>query len=82
MEEEAYESYCILIGKAKTEDTKKRMEIMTTSTDGFYISEEDLKLRGSGEMFGRRQSGDEGLILANIYEDLAILRCAREEKNC
>lgn len=74
-----YASYCILIGKAKSEVTKKRMEIMTSSTDGFYISEQDLKLRGSGEMFGMRQSGDEGLILANIYEDLAILRCAREE---
>lgn len=75
----SYESYCILIAKAKTENTKKRMEIMTTSTDGFYISEEDLKLRGSGEMFGRRQSGDEEFILANIYEDMNILRCAKSE---
>ena len=74
-----YESYCILIGKAKSEVTKRRMEIMTSSTDGFYISEQDLKLRGSGEMFGMKQSGDEGLILANIYEDINILRCAREE---
>ncbi|AYE33111.1 ATP-dependent DNA helicase RecG [Clostridium septicum] len=76
-----YESYCILIGKAKSKITKKRMEIMTESTDGFYISEEDLKLRGSGEMFGLRQSGDEGLILADIYEDINILRCARGEAN-
>ena len=75
----SYESYCILIAKAKTENTKKRMEIMTTSTDGFYISEEDLKLRGSGEMFGRRQSGDEEFILANIYDDMNILRCAKSE---
>ena len=75
----SYESYCILIAKAKTENTKKRMEIMTSSTDGFYISEEDLKLRGSGEMFGRRQSGDEEFILANIYDDMNILRCAKSE---
>ena len=68
----SYESYCFLIAKAKSENTKKRMEIMTTSTDGFYISEEDLKLRGSGEMFGRRQSGDEEFILANIYDDLNL----------
>ena len=47
---------------------------MTSSTDGFYISEQDLKLRGSGEMFGMKQSGDEGLILANIYEDINILK--------
>ena len=74
-----YESYCILIAKAKTENTKRRMEIMTESTDGFYISEQDLKLRGSGEMFGRKQSGEEGFILANLYDDINILRCAREE---
>ncbi len=76
-----YESYCILIGNAKNEKTKKRMEIMTTSTDGFYISEQDLKLRGAGEMFGLRQSGDIGLVLADIYEDIDILRCARHEAN-
>lgn len=74
-----YESYCILIANAKSQNTKKRMEIMTESTDGFYISEQDLKLRGSGEMFGLRQSGDEGLILSNLYDDVKILRCAREE---
>ena len=74
-----YESYCILTGKVKSETSKKRMEIMTTSTDGFYISEQDMKLRGSGEMFGMRQSGDAGLVLSDIYEDINILRCAREE---
>ncbi len=74
-----YESYCVLTGKVKSDTSKKRMEIMTTSTDGFYISEQDMKLRGSGEMFGMRQSGDEGLVLSDIYEDIDILRCAREE---
>ena len=58
---------------------KRRMEIMTESTDGFYISEQDLKLRGSGELFGLKQSGDEGFVLANLYDDIKILRCAREE---
>lgn len=76
-----YESYCILIGNAKNQKTKKRMEIMVESTDGFYISEQDLKLRGAGEMFGIRQSGDIGLVLADIYEDIDILKCARYEAN-
>ncbi|MBD7910410.1 ATP-dependent DNA helicase RecG [Clostridium cibarium] len=74
-----YESYCILIANAKSNTTKKRMTIMTESTDGFFISEQDLKLRGSGEMFGMKQSGQEGLLLADIYEDIDILRCARGE---
>lgn len=74
-----YESYCILIANAKSNTTKKRMTIMTESTDGFFISEQDLKIRGSGEMFGMKQSGAEGLLLADIYEDIDILRCARGE---
>ena len=74
-----YASYCILIGNANNNKTKKRMEIMTSSTDGFFISEQDLKLRGAGEMFGLRQSGDIGLVLADIYEDIDILKCSRYE---
>ena len=52
---------------------------MTESTDGFYIQKQDLKLRGAGEVFGMRQSGDEGLVLADIYDDINILKCARAE---
>ncbi|OOM78261.1 ATP-dependent DNA helicase RecG [Clostridium sp. BL-8] len=74
-----YASYCILIAKAKSNITKKRMQIMTESSDGFLISEKDLELRGAGEMFGKKQSGDEGFILANLYEDIKILRCAKLE---
>lgn len=74
-----YESYCILITKAKSNTTKKRMLIMTESSDGFFISEEDLKLRGSGEMFGKKQSGDAGFILADLYEDINILKAAKYE---
>ncbi|MGN0144389.1 MAG: ATP-dependent DNA helicase RecG [Clostridium sp.] len=76
-----YESYCILIAKAKSNITKKRMTIMTESSDGFLISEQDLKLRGSGEMFGKKQSGDAGFTLANLYDDINILRCAKNEAN-
>ena len=76
-----YSSYCILIAKAKSNTTKKRMQIMTECSDGFLISEKDLELRGAGEMFGRKQSGDEGFILANLYDDIKILRCAKLEAN-
>lgn len=76
-----YSSYCILIAKAKSYTTKKRMQIMTECSDGFLISEKDLELRGAGEMFGRKQSGDEGFILANLYDDIRILRCAKLEAN-
>lgn len=76
-----YSSYCILIAKAKSNTTKKRMQIMTECSDGFLISEKDLELRGAGEMFGRKQSGDEGFILANLYDDIKILRCATLEAN-
>lgn len=74
-----YSSYCILIAKAKSNITKKRMQIMTECSDGFLISEKDLELRGAGEMFGKKQSGDEGFILANLYDDMKILRCAKLE---
>lgn len=74
-----YQSYCFLIGKANNPVTKKRMEIMVKSNDGFYISEQDLKIRGTGEMFGVRQSGEDGLVLANIVEDMDILKYANME---
>lgn len=74
-----YKSYCLLIANAKNDVTKRRMEIMTESNDGFYISEQDLKLRGAGEVFGMRQHGSEGFILSDIVEDVKILRCANEE---
>ncbi|MGL5615672.1 MAG: ATP-dependent DNA helicase RecG [Sarcina sp.] len=74
-----YKSYCLLIANAKNDVTKRRMEIMTESNDGFYISEQDLKLRGAGEVFGMRQHGSEEFILSDIVEDIKILKCANEE---
>ena len=72
-------SYCILVANTKSETTKRRMEIMVESSDGFYISEEDLKLRGAGELFGTRQHGEEEFILANMAEDIKMLKCANNE---
>ncbi len=75
----SYKSYCMLIANIKSETTKKRMDIMKNSNDGFYISEQDLKLRGSGEMFGSRQSGENGLILADLINDFNLFKIANEE---
>lgn len=74
-----YESYCILIGNAKSPVTKKRMRIMVESNDGFYIAEQDLKIRGTGDWFGSKQSGDNELVLSDIMEDINILKVANME---
>lgn len=55
------------------------MEIITSSNDGFFIAEQDLKLRGTGEIFGLNQHGDDGLIIANLIEDSDLLRYANYE---
>lgn len=75
----SHKSYCVLVANVKSETTKRRMEIMTESSDGFYIAEQDLKLRGTGELFGSRQSGDSGLILSDLVEDFQIFKKANVE---
>ena len=71
------ESYCILISSKETE----RLNVLTKTTDGFKISEEDFKLRGSGDIFGIRQSGDMNFSLANIKNDYNILLKAKEDSS-
>lgn len=73
-----YQSYCILVTDSKNEVTSKRMKIMTESTDGFVLSEMDLKLRGPGDIFGLKQHGLPNFRLANIYENMDILKEAQE----
>lgn len=75
----SHQSYCMLVADIKSNVTKKRMEIMKRSTDGFLISDEDLKIRGAGEVFGFKQSGDNELILADIIDDINIVKAANKE---
>lgn len=72
------QSYCILMAGTENKDARKRLDILANSNDGFYIASEDLKLRGQGDLFGVRQSGDLLFKLADIYEDAGILEMANE----
>ena len=76
----ASQSYCVLVTDYKlSEDTRKRMEIMTGSNDGFEIAEADLKLRGPGDMEGTQQSGIAfDLKIANLARDEQLLQYVRE----
>lgn len=66
-------SYCIMISDSKNKVTLDRLKAMTNSNDGFYISELDLKLRGSGDFFGTRQHGLPEFKIANLYKDMDLL---------
>ena len=72
------QAHCILITDSDNEVTKKRMETMCASNDGFYISEQDLKLRGPGDFFGTRQHGLPEMKIANLFEDRDILRLSQK----
>ncbi|MBR3229405.1 MAG: ATP-dependent DNA helicase RecG [Bacilli bacterium] len=71
------DSYCILLSDKET----KRLEILTETNDGFKVSEEDFKLRGGGDIFGIRQSGDMNFKLANIKTDYELLLTTKEDSN-
>ena len=71
------QAYCILIAHGNGEVIKKRMETMCVSNDGFYISEQDLKLRGPGDFFGTRQHGLPELKIADLIEDADVLYMAQ-----
>ena len=67
------QSYCIFINGSGREDTNKRLSILNKSNDGFFIAQEDLKLRGPGDLFGIRQSGVMDFKIADIYQDSSLL---------
>lgn len=72
------QSYCIMINTSQSKNAKKRLEILNQSNDGFKIASEDLRLRGPGDFFGIRQSGDLAFQLADIYQDAPVLQQASE----
>ncbi len=73
------ESFCILVSDAQTEESKARLAAMVASCDGFRIAEEDLKIRGPGEFFGKLQHGLAELKIANPLTQMKLLKAAREE---
>ena len=72
------QSYCIMMNTSSTKTAQKRLEILNKSNDGFYIASEDLKLRGPGDFFGVRQSGDLAFDIGDIYQDAKELQQASE----
>lgn len=74
----SYQSYCILVSHTSSEITNKRMHVMTSTTDGFKISEEDLKLRGPGEFFGIRQHGLPEFKYFNLLSNVSEVPKAKE----
>lgn len=73
-----FQSYCIFVSGNKSKKTKDRLEILNKTNDGFKIAEEDLRLRGPGDFFGVRQSGDFDFGIADIYTDAKVLKSASE----
>ena len=75
----AEQSYCILVTEKMNDTARERIRTLVESSDGFYIAEMDLKLRGPGEFFGTKQSGLPSLRIGNIMRDTDMLEIARSE---
>lgn len=73
------QSYCIMINTSESKESKKRLEILNSSNDGFYIAREDLRLRGQGDFFGVRQSGEMEFAVGDIFSDSNLLQEASED---
>ena len=73
-----YKSYCILVTDNVTEESKKRLKVLSKTSDGFVIAKQDLALRGPGDFFGNRQHGLPELKIASMSEDLDVLKDAQK----
>lgn len=74
-----FQSYCILLADPTTEDSISRLDAMVKIDDGFKIAEEDMAIRGTGEVFGARQHGEPEFEIADLRDDIEILEYARKE---
>jgi ATP-dependent DNA helicase RecG len=74
----AQDSYCILVAAAKTSNARSRLQVMEETTDGFRIAEEDMKLRGPGELLGQQQSGVPHFRFGDLSGDFELIQFARE----
>ena len=72
------QSYCVLVSDTKSSETKKKLKFLKDHEDGFALAEYDLKMRGPGDAFGTNQSGIPFFKLADLYNDMDLLECARE----
>ena len=73
-----HQSYCVMVSSSRSEISRLRLKVMTDTTDGFKIAEEDLKLRGPGDFFGNRQHGLPQLRIADLAGDMRLLSQAQE----
>lgn len=73
-----HQSYCIFVSANEKEEVMERLKTLNKSNDGFFIASEDLRLRGPGELFGVRQSGEFSFRIGDIYSDAAVLKQASE----
>jgi ATP-dependent DNA helicase RecG len=73
------DAVCILVASPKTPDAKQRLKVLVDTNDGFEVAEEDLRIRGPGEIFGTRQHGLPELKVADLIEDFELLRLARRD---
>ena len=69
---------CILLSNPKSDEGKIRLNVMCQTQNGFEIAEEDLKLRGSGELYGTRQSGMPDFRIADLINDIEVIQLARQ----
>lgn len=74
----SFQSYCIFIHTNDKEESLERLSVLNHSNDGFFIAEEDLRLRGPGDLFGIRQSGEFSFRIGDVYNDAAVLKQAGE----
>ncbi len=72
-----YQSFCILKYQGNSQIIRERMKVISSTNDGFIISEKDLELRGSGEFFGTKQHGIPEFKIANLFEDISLLKQAQ-----